>query len=513
MCLDGTVPRNTEFASALSHDVLKDICPSRPFVRTELFRVGSAATEWQPLLVEYAKKWMMYHANEAQTSGLVDQEHFLEELKSNWAYWHSALRSPDVAVALMNYGLPSLIRLHCLQTNRAADGSAEKMLRRLAASGCYLNIGDWYHNCAVALRALTEEHISAQDRGTRRYVLEQIAVEIDWQSLASKAVYSHHTFSMLFRLLERSVSIGAFFLVALAPKDRLSAMCRVAGFRDFHKMLTAILRTDVSVHDIFEDEISGSEVLCWASSKGHCELVQILVAEPGLSVNTRWDKSTPLHWAIQSRQKTVVEFLLKNTDTDVNCYDRSSRTALHMAVEQGDHDTLKMLLSRPEIDVNARDGGGNDATPLQLAVQAGDAIVLGLLLDRREIDVNTWDQSGETPLMSAIASRNKECVRRLFETGRVDVNRKDRWGWTFLHWAVIAGDVSIIETLLSICKLDLRIRDDSGSTPIQLAHANGNKEVYDLLAKADRETTNGTSSQGRVSWSVDDMIRMSTVPM
>lgn len=76
-------------------------------------------------------------------------------------------------------------------------------------------------------------------------------------------------------------------------------MCCVVGFWDFYKMLIVILRIDVFVYDIFEDEISGFEVFCWVLLKGYCEFVQILVVELGFSVNICWDKSIFFYWVIQ----------------------------------------------------------------------------------------------------------------------------------------------------------------------------------------------------------------------
>ncbi|RYP14268.1 hypothetical protein DL765_006497 [Monosporascus sp. GIB2] len=85
-----------------------------------------------------------------------------------------------------------------------------------------------------------------------------------------------------------------------------------------------------------------------ASSKGHIDMVRLLLATNGVNTNLRDNKSgqTPLNWAAANGYETVVQLLLDTNKVDINSRDNNSRTPLQWAVERGYETIVRLLLKK-----------------------------------------------------------------------------------------------------------------------------------------------------------------------
>ena len=105
------------------------------------------------------------------------------------------------------------------------------------------------------------------------------------------------------------------------------------------------------------------------------------------------NNSTGLMWALTRGHNSVVELLLSQPSLDVNTSDISGDTALHCAYSNVTG--LKLLLQASRLtSINARDRHGY--TPLMMAVCHGSAEVVQELVRVVGVDLETRDDYGRS---------------------------------------------------------------------------------------------------------------------
>jgi ankyrin repeat protein len=145
------------------------------------------------------------------------------------------------------------------------------------------------------------------------------------------------------------------------------------------------------------------------------EIFKLLIETDGGDVNARGDDNKiPIHRALccfNSRNGgdiSVLQYLLSQTNVDVNVKAKRGRTLLHAAclnIKRLPLDIFKLLVETHGADVNAQDIY-ND-TPLHRALayfnpyDGGDITVLMYLFNRKDVSVNINDRNGHTLLHSA----------------------------------------------------------------------------------------------------------------
>ncbi|KAF9331564.1 hypothetical protein BGZ91_012074, partial [Linnemannia elongata] len=123
---------------------------------------------------------------------------------------------------------------------------------------------------------------------------------------------------------------------------------------------------------------TGMNPLHFAASRGHDDIVRILIDQAGAGVDTQdREGETALLKASYAGSLAVVCFLLKR-GANVHQRDKDGWTALHNASSKGFIDIAQVLLEKGEADINARSKMGH--TPLINAASKGDiAMVLYFL--------------------------------------------------------------------------------------------------------------------------------------
>lgn len=106
---------------------------------------------------------------------------------------------------------------------------------------------------------------------------------------------------------------------------------------------------------------------------------------------------------------------------DVNAQDKHGKTTLMEAIIQKDKDTIKMLITA---------GADIGKTYLHYVAKAWVRSTVITTLIKLGVDVNIKDENGNTPLMHAVWSNNKNIsiINALLDGG-ADVNIKDKNGW------------------------------------------------------------------------------------
>ena len=208
---------------------------------------------------------------------------------------------------------------------------------------------------------------------------------------------------------------------------------------------------------------------------------------------------TPLNWAIDCNQKSIVEVLLDH-GAAVNGVDGATETPLQVACNQdnADEEVIKLLLERGAVvdamaeyarqtplalaccsetnvgivqlllehgaDVN---GGYGGMAPLYCAAIHGNIKALELLIEAGA-DVNIQLTNYSTPLLYAARTGGIQSVAALLAAG-ADPNIADSWGQTPLHRAAWSSSVDVINALLA-GGCDPLHRDNDGLTPLQSLH-------------------------------------------
>jgi len=120
--------------------------------------------------------------------------------------------------------------------------------------------------------------------------------------------------------------------------------------------------------DIRIKDNNGLEAIHLAAKNGLDALVSLLI-ERGVPVNVPTDTylKTPLHYAANYKQLSVMRSLLKHADINVNAKTTANVTALHYAVKLGSFNAVEILLSKTDIELNV--ANRRRMTPLDIALQ------------------------------------------------------------------------------------------------------------------------------------------------
>lgn len=225
---------------------------------------------------------------------------------------------------------------------------------------------------------------------------------------------------------------------------------------------------------------------------------------------------TPLHVAVESRQRECVWLLLK-AGADRTALDGQRRTAFDVAEQMAnpadrsvfiymlrnfslegsrqrlepkpwslEHSVMRrqtnvtaMLLAMGA-DPNTPGTGGT--APLADAALKGDTDGVRLLL-AHGAKPNAVSKAGTQPIHDAALGDSAEVIRELVDHGaQVNARTRDE-NQTPLHMAAAMGKMKAIEALLEL-GADLTSKDSSGSSPLEAAERAGLTDVVAFLRRA-----------------------------
>ena len=184
-----------------------------------------------------------------------------------------------------------------------------------------------------------------------------------------------------------------------------------------------------------------------------------------------------------------------------------SETPLLVAIQNKKEKVVKCLLDRganPNHWTELGNHGGNPtscSSPLTAAVLAGNVHIVEMLIAagadvNQKVDDNGVEglSSDQTPLLYAIDCEFFNIAWRLISAG-ADLAYVDETGFTPLHSAVMRENVTLVKKILSDPKVDVNICAYEFGSPMEIAINDDNKEIADLLLDDKRFNKESTCYQ------------------
>jgi ankyrin repeat protein len=265
-------------------------------------------------------------------------------------------------------------------------------------------------------------------------------------------------------------------------------------------IIVLLSASNLSAQDIFD-----------AVRTGKLDSVKTAIEQHPDSVNARtgtW-KKTPLHIAVETRNKEIVAFLLDNGAL-VDEKDQVNATPLHSASFFDKQGNIARLLLEHGANPNAVDDfqtsvlmqaskwapnvvdhlldfdvilpSMNEAVGKDLfmnSAQQGLTRLYSRFIERGA-DIHEGDSSGNSLLHKAASGGQLEIINKLLEEG-LDVSLKNLYGWLPLHFAAEKGHRKVAAVLLAK-GADIDSRTIDGNTAYNLAIEMDNKDVAEFLS-------------------------------
>ena len=300
---------------------------------------------------------------------------------------------------------------------------------------------------------------------------------------------------------------------ARAMVDGRSAIswASIGGYKEIARSLLASDRSLINCGDV-----EGRCPLSLAVQHEHKELVNEFLDAAEIDVNMG-DRggATPIFYTfdasvLSKRQRTILLKLLSHKDTNINLRDGRGRTILSHAARYGATGFIQELSKHRERKKDFEEllndpGDIYKISPLSHATQWGRLETVRLLCQTKKIDtqfksvntmeegnvfdvaartnhpliieeiakyypegVNIQDQSGRTPLSTAMIYQIEAVIRALLKAG-ADPNKADYSGRSPLSFGLTGYDC--VKLLVEEYGADINLRDNEGHTPLFYAQA------------------------------------------
>jgi ankyrin repeat protein len=272
-------------------------------------------------------------------------------------------------------------------------------------------------------------------------------------------------------------------LSALSSRDFASKLLRVAVWNDDERTLATLRGTlehvlfvciclDAYAWERGSERLlrRGITLLNAAAIHGSCKAAAALL-EAGVSPNaTDWNDCTPLFWAASRGHADMVSLLVAaRADVDrrvpsVSC------TALFEAVLKDQASTVAVLL---DAGADANTGDGWNSTAIGHAAEFGQAATVALLLDAKA------DVGLQGALLGAVR-RGRVAIMSMLLAGKADVDGETRTSTRPISVAAQYGCQAAAALLLD-AKADVHLADRAGITPLLDACMSYHEHVAALL--------------------------------
>jgi len=204
------------------------------------------------------------------------------------------------------------------------------------------------------------------------------------------------------------------------------------------------------------------ELLCLAAYSGDARLVEKLVVG-GADIESVWLGQGPLGWAAEGGHEAATAVLL-------------------------DHDALTGVRSHR---------GRTPLTPFGIVLEMSHIALVRLFLETGRVDLGMRHCRHATPAFCATENGHSNILRLLLQTQKVDPNHRDPSGCTLLLIAINKSLPNLVKVLLEFPDVDLNIPNNKDHTPLSMAVAGGETEIFRLLLEDRRSQVQRSGEIGR----------------
>ncbi|XP_067838798.1 ankyrin repeat and death domain-containing protein 1B-like [Heptranchias perlo] len=222
----------------------------------------------------------------------------------------------------------------------------------------------------------------------------------------------------------------------------------------------------------------GMDAFLLAAWFGHLRILKLLVEKGVDRKSTNLEGMNALHCAAQNNHISIVQYIIKELQLDLNKPTEEGKKPYHLAVENG-HLEMEKALREFEYNTQEKDKEGNMA--LHLAARNGHTAVLEELL-RECNQIDEGNEEGETAFYLAAVGDHQECVRLLLESGS-DINILPKTNLSALHIGAERGDISMASILID-AGIDCNGQNNRKESPLHIAVKNRHISVAQLLVES-----------------------------
>ncbi|CDW76924.1 nad(+) adp-ribosyltransferase-3 [Stylonychia lemnae] len=249
--------------------------------------------------------------------------------------------------------------------------------------------------------------------------------------------------------------------------------------------------------DVNNSDIDGNTPLIIASTLGRLDNVKVLIQEQQRLISTLDQeaddyiqsaafnnfanhqgkgKNTPLHFASSKGHLEIVKVLIEEGNSQVDQKNTKCQTSLCLAAQQGHLKVVEYLVSKGA-NLHGLDKQGK--SPLIHAIINGHLHIVSFLL-RQGVSPNYKDASENSILHYACAYGWINIVRYLVDAG-ADPNSTNEWKMYPVLVAMLKGHFGIVDYMINLKNLDASFQDDTGKTLISQLCININEETANNL--------------------------------
>jgi ankyrin repeat protein len=261
-------------------------------------------------------------------------------------------------------------------------------------------------------------------------------------------------------------------LLAKATASDLDTPFIMAAERNDLELVCELIKRGVDINAPYVQN-NNETALHIAANLGHLAIAETLL-NAGAFVDSRANLGiTPLITAAVNGNLEIIRLLVQRGATiHARAEGAENSTTLMIAVELGHRDVVAFLV---------HSGASADSTSLFAAIQVGNLDLINLLLSAGA-DVNSVHAQLGTPLMHAIAMKQKEVISLLFSHGaKVNILAGEPLATALAHAAGL-GDIFSMGLLLD-AGAEIDLPNGNGITPLMVAADAGQCEAMQLLLK------------------------------
>jgi len=215
--------------------------------------------------------------------------------------------------------------------------------------------------------------------------------------------------------------------------------------------------------------------------------------------------ATMMHHAVFGDQKELMTLINLFYNGDLYARTANGATVLHLAARAG-HEALVHWLVR-EHGMNIMNGDSRSATVLHYAGRGGHIGMITMLINNYSFIPGGIDSHGATIVHYAAMGGKQECIEWVIATQPLNITQLDRGGASVLHYAARGGRQELVQWLVENFFFDIRAVDNDKWSVLHYAALDGRYEFLAWVIKEYRFTADTRNTEGNTAREVAELAK------